>query len=385
VGLDADTLAYVPHPMLTFASQPAPRSIAEAVARNRATFRELMDIWVRDAPESAEALTGLAHAYELLAQVDEARYGSESALATIRAARARVRTPDEDFEPAIDHVRLLIKAGRFSEGRALADSLLAAWPTPDPYRAHELAGIAALLGRPLAAARLAERAATQFRASPSPLAEVPLAALETRERLRVYAAIGAPADSIPVLAARVEDVLRRLGGAVATDFVSQELLDLPLWLAFPTNGMSRMHRATAPRAPLLETQWRFATGDTAAARARLAARASAAPGGRLGDVALSVAFQEAWLLVQLGDTTAAVDYLEAVIAPDVLPTLRFSLVTSPMEAAALARASALRAELAASAGDRATAAAYAQRVVDLWLLAEPALAPMVVRMRALAG
>jgi hypothetical protein len=57
----------------------------------------------------------------------------------------------------------------------------------------------------------------------------------------------------------------------------------------------------------------------------------------------------------------------------------------PTEAAGLVRAMALRAELAARAGDRSTARQWAEPVTILWLDADPELRPVVDRMRALAA
>jgi hypothetical protein len=49
------------------------------------------------------------------------------------------------------------------------------------------------------------------------------------------------------------------------------------------------------------------------------------------------------------------------------------------------RAMALRADLAAAAGDRVTATRWADGVATLWQSAEPALRPVAERMRRLAG
>jgi hypothetical protein len=46
---------------------------------------------------------------------------------------------------------------------------------------------------------------------------------------------------------------------------------------------------------------------------------------------------------------------------------------------------ALRAELAAAAGDRALAARWARAVITLWSDADPPLAPTLARMRQLGG
>jgi hypothetical protein len=68
-----------------------------------------------------------------------------------------------------------------------------------------------------------------------------------------------------------------------------------------------------------------------------------------------------------------------------LPTLGADLLDQLPEVATLVRGMALRAELAARAGDPATAARWAHDVVTLWSNGDQELQPTVTRMRAVAG
>jgi hypothetical protein len=94
-------------------------------------------------------------------------------------------------------------------------------------------------------------------------------------------------------------------------------------------------------------------------------------------------YHEALLLLQLGDTAAATRLLDQSL--EALPTLGTYLLEYVPQAGALVRAMALRAELAGRAGEGPTAARWARAVVTLWADADPALQPVLQRMRPLLG
>jgi hypothetical protein len=123
-------------------------------------------------------------------------------------------------------------------------------------------------------------------------------------------------------------------------------------------------------------------GDTAALRRTLGdvdgARRALPP----GTVPIDATFHEAWLLLAAGDTAAAVRRLDGSLGA--LSALGPWVTVHVSEAAALVRAMALRADLAALAGDAATARQWATPVTTLWADADPELQPLVARMRALA-
>jgi hypothetical protein len=106
-------------------------------------------------------------------------------------------------------------------------------------------------------------------------------------------------------------------------------------------------------------------------------------GNRPGDVSPDYTFLESWLMVSIGDTAEAVAHLDQSL--DALPTLGVYFLNYPAQSAGLVRAMALRAEIAAASGDRATAQRWSGAVATLWSRADPNLAPSVQRMRALAA
>ena len=123
-----------------------------------------------------------------------------------------------------------------------------------------------------------------------------------------------------------------------------------------------------------------AGGDTAAAAVALASSsdlASAMPGG---SIPFSLVWMESHVRLAVGDTTGAVTQLDRV-----LTSLRTQdvLLTTMTQAGALLRSMALRAELAAAAGDTATARRWAGMVATLWADGEEPARSVAARMNAI--
>ena len=106
-------------------------------------------------------------------------------------------------------------------------------------------------------------------------------------------------------------------------------------------------------------------------------------GYRPGDVSLDYTAQEAALRAAIGDTSSAIRQLDLVL--NALPTLGTFAVREEAQAAALGRALALRAELAARAGDNPTAVQRARQALTLWQDADPPVATRLGRLREIAG
>ena len=132
---------------------------------------------------------------------------------------------------------------------------------------------------------------------------------------------------------------------------------------------------------VLEMQYNLAQGDTLAVRRELERQASLRTRARAGDVAINGTYGEARILLRLHDTTAAIAALDNSL--HVLPTLGTSLLEQPEQIGCAIRAMALRAELAALAGDRKTASQWARAVATLWSNADAPLRATTARMREL--
>ncbi|HEU4565025.1 MAG TPA: hypothetical protein VFS05_10270, partial [Gemmatimonadaceae bacterium] len=201
--------------------------------------------------------------------------------------------------------------------------------------------------------------------------------------LLAFAALGGPRDSIEALEREIARVAASRVEPAAVDRVRDALLYLPATLAFPEMGARPVHAARGRDFALVGAQRALAAGDTAAVRAFARRVEESTRRQRPGLVAIDASYQIAWLLRAIGDTAGAARRLTLTL--DALPTLTTAMLDIVPQAGAVGRAMALRAELAAAAGDRAVAARWGRATAELWSNADPELQPIVRRMRALAA
>ncbi|HTH65916.1 MAG TPA: serine/threonine-protein kinase [Gemmatimonadales bacterium] len=388
-SLDHDTLAFVPYPLRQWArGGPEVRPVTQraAVNRNQAALLNITAAWVGAFPEDADALEAHGAVLETMGLIRSAGSEERSAVTIIRRARRTARTPEQALRLAVIETRLHLKLEEFAQAKSLADSQLVSFSDPAPPEfAGPLARLAVLTGRVNRGADLLPRSQAEdsLRTSEGVLIYVPPPILEGSLALLVYAAAGGPRDSIAALQARIERNVEHLVEANQRAMVRQAALDLPTALAFPERGAGPVHRKNAGGLRLLELQWSLARGDTATVRAGLVDVLQQAQQGLPGDIPIDFAYQLAALALALGDSSAAIRLVGGPL--DALPTLGTSLLDFVAQSGGLVRAMALRADLAARAGDRATARRWAAAVVTLWSDADAALQPVVDRMRALAG
>jgi len=107
-------------------------------------------------------------------------------------------------------------------------------------------------------------------------------------------------------------------------------------------------------------QYNLAHGDTIAVRRELQRQAALRTRARSGDVAINGTYAEARAWLQLHDTAAAIATLDHSL--HALPTLGSYLLEQPEQVGCAIRAMALRADLAARAGDHATASLWGRAV-----------------------
>ncbi len=357
-ALEGDTLAF----------HPVPAAHAEVTAA-----------WVGAFPRDARAHRALAYALEVNGNITPAVEATRSALTEIRTAQQLEHRPQDRVRDAVTAVRLLVKAGDFEGARRLGDSLLRA----APRGVAGPAGVAVLLGRPALAARLVapEDPETEYPASAdNQSVTIPMAALQVGLELLAYASTGAPAESVAALETRVE---RSTAGLPATSrpVVRSALLDVPAELVFDAMGSRPAHRSTPP-GPSWEmaVQWALAQRDTPSARTTVTA-ALRQRGGLLSreDTPPDGVYLDARVLLAVGDTGAAEQTLDAPL--NNLARLHSYLLRYLPLAGGLVRMMALRADVAAARGDDRTARRWATAVVTLWSGAEPALQPVVARMK----
>jgi hypothetical protein len=275
--------------------------------------------------------------------------------------------------------RIRVKQGQFVLAGAIADSVLRGLDLDHP-EAHRFAPAAALMGRiQLAADLLAGGAPVWIPIAPDTReVELPVPVREDALRLLAFASFGVPADSVQALARRIESSVPAYVVRPDQRAALAALLDRPTVLAFPLlphSGGSTNY--------LLELQQQVRQGRRDAVRSQLEAIAAFRQGQRPGDVALEITLAEAALRLAVGDSAGAAAQLDQAL--EALPTFGVGLLREVPPAAALGRAMALRAELAAVAGDRALSGRWARHVVTLWSNADPPLEPILGRMRQLGG
>ena len=136
------------------------------------------------------------------------------------------------------------------------------------------------------------------------------------------------------------------------------------------------------RNSLLAMQWSLSLGDHDAVQSTYLElqqmRADLSP----GQVAFQNVFHEALLIMAIGDTLSASDYLGRTLGA--MRALRTSVVMEAPQAASLVRAMALWAQLAAASGDEEIAKDWATNVIQLWRDGEQDMRPVVDRMRQIA-
>jgi tetratricopeptide (TPR) repeat protein len=387
-SMSRDTLEFVPHPLAEVVdAKPGaiPASVSTAVSRNRELMREIATTWVRAFPTRPDAHETLALVLETLGELTAGRSKDLSALSEVRRARATVAEPAQALRLANIQTRLLVKSEQMAQARALADSALQANRAPSADDARQLRGLAALTGHVHLAARLQQRAAPDYVFLTPDWEEitVPLQLTEAALGLFAYASFGAPVDSIQTLEQRVERLIPSYVVPARRTAARQAMLDIPAVLAFPERGVRPMHRGKAGGNYRLVMQWKLARGDTAGVREEFRKIREVQRNLRPGDISFDATYHEARLRLELGDSAEATQLL--ALSLQALPTLGADLLDQLPEVATLVRGMALRAELAARAGDPATAARWAHDVVTLWSNGDQELQPTVTRMRAVAG
>jgi len=387
-ALDGDTLVLVPYPLNDSRAAIGPPSAAaraRAIEHNHDVLRRLYRAWAADAPPTVDAHATLARLLESLEELGGADPSPVSALGQIRRARSLSVDPAERLVLARTELRLLVKTGEWGRVAALADSLFAANPDPESDTTGALAGAAALTGRIRTLAtilRTRRTAASYALTAPNGMPiEVPPALEQDANEMFAWALSGACVDSLRGYRARIE---RQLASYIPDPdrraAARGALLRGPLSLAVPCVGASALAGVDPGGNRMVMLEQALAARDVPTFRAVYGALAAARALHRPGDTAMDYTYMESWMLSALGDTAAAVAHLDQSL--DALPTLGVYLLDYPSQSAGLARAMGLRAELAAAAGDRATAARWGSAVATLWGNADTELQPYVRRLRA---
>ncbi len=384
-ALLGDTLVFVPYPFskLTSGAVETPPTMAAAIERDRQQLLRIARRWAGAYPTSASVYETLGLALEGTGRLVGGADPDQSALAALAHARTLARDSGDARRIAITQTRLLVIAERYDEARHVADSLLLAAADPSAGGADSLKGLAALTGRLHLTIELLRRSAPllQITQSDGRVIRPPVPVSEAERELMGYVSLGAPVDSMRALTRRVKEAVRTYVPARDAARVRDEVLSWPLTFAFPADAPLSVTRADVPGDWMLPMQRAALRYDSAAVRAQLAALQAERRLAQPGEVSIYWVYLDAGLYLASGDSAGAVHSLDGSL--NAMPALGPYLLEYVQESGFLVRAMALRATLAAAAGDTATARHWAGAVVTLWEHADPELEPTVAAMRAL--
>jgi hypothetical protein len=356
---------------------------------NALRLRRVFEAWTQAAPRSAQAFRYYSEVLESLGNISESATDGSTGLAAIRRARALEPDSLRKLGPILIEVRQLVKNGDFTGARTLADSTLASWQSPPVEYVDFLVPLAALTGRRALLARFLRQLSASPKYAPvrtdgAPIA-LPPALVRERSEALASAALGVCDQQMQGF----EDRMIRLIEANFPDSatraaVAPALLVRPLSLAVPCTGAARLAPfAMASGDRLVRMQAALARKDITGLRAQFDTIAVQRRFSRSGDVAIDYTYAEAWLLVSIGDTTAALRRVE--LALDALPTIGPGLIRDFAQTAGLVRAMTLCAQLAAAQRDVRSARRWADAVRILWSNADVPLRPTLEEMARLAS
>jgi tetratricopeptide (TPR) repeat protein len=379
-GLIGDSLLFIPYSLAEFQNLPTRITNAKqlaALTRDASILREFAARWTRLEPRNPRAHEALANALETSGELFADQPGKPSAISSLRTAR-QYSPPGPQVRIAAREVWVNLKGSRFAEARALADSILDAklgTEKPDP---RALLGLAALTGR---LAKASDFAGASRDWMPAATAELPYAINGAAGRFFVYAALGVCGEELSESERALDSKLDSFISDEEKNRVRAEIKARPLSMMSPcTNGQSALRIVNPNRISRL--QQAYASND----RRRLAAMLDSAIGEmklrRPGDLSLDYTYHLAWLRAASGDTLGAIKQLDQAL--DALPSVSTISLRDGATAASAVRAMVLCADLASRTGDARTAGKWSRAVVALWTGADPALQPVVRRMRALA-
>lgn len=364
-----DTLAFVPVPLArirAFDPRAVPVGLAAAVAHERDIFHGIANRWSAALPRDAGAKQAVAVSLEMV--------GDPAAVDTLRVARALATIPSERLRLAAAEAMARFKfalpdrIAELKRARALADSLLSAFGESSPEQARALLPLAAMLGRCERGMNLARGSAV-----PDPmLARTASDVVGDASAYEFGVALGCDSTRMP----NPSDIALRLpSGAQRPD------IQFGLFVRAARMNQDPVLIASMAAVPdyILDAVRDIRRGHASAVRARLESFRKVREATGFDEVYPDALFGESRLWLSLGDTTAAIGWMDAY-----LPRIRFLtpfVLYDHVAMAGVLRLMTLRADLANARGDAAAARKWSTAVLTMWLGAD---ADLQVALRRLA-
>ena len=368
-ALDGDSLAYVPYPLPAVASGAAESgntTLSEAQARNRETLRRVASQWVADLPTAPDAHRAYAVALAADGILLPALPGAPSAVEEIRRARDLAREPHSRLLTGAQEVRLLVRARRLGEARALADSLMEVAQPRATDEIETLAALATLRGDARRAIRFLAMSTdgSQVRLIDGRPWPMPVTVVMPWKALEVYSAIGRSSDSIVSARHKLEAIVRRDVAPDIVPIVRASLMMRQLTLAAPVVGAGVLDDLDPGRNIVAGLIRSVAASDTAALRRGLRAVDTLRRARDAASLSIDGAYVFSWLRLVAGDTAAAERQMDTVL--EQLRALSDGPPTDLTGAAVVVRLMRLRADVASRRGDLALAARWRAAADTLW-------------------
>jgi tRNA A-37 threonylcarbamoyl transferase component Bud32/tetratricopeptide (TPR) repeat protein len=368
-SLAGDTLAFVPYSLPDVASGVAESrntTLSEAQSRNRETLRRVAEAWVEDLPDDADAHRAYATALAATGVLDAARPGAPDAVREIRLARQLARDDRARLLTGAQEVRLLVRARRTAEARALADSLIAGGRPRETDEIRALAALATLTGNaPRAVAFMTMTAATgRVRLADGRDFTLPPTLVPPWLALEVYGALGQPADSVRALRDRLSALVRRDVAPTMAGVVRASLLTRPLTLAAPSAGAQLLADVDPGGNLIARLVHDVAVHDTAALRAGLRSVDTLRRWRDAASLSIDGAYLFSWLRLVAGDTAGAERQMDTML--EQLRALTDGSPTDMVAAALVVRLMRQRAAVAERRAQPAVATRWRAAADTLW-------------------
>jgi tRNA A-37 threonylcarbamoyl transferase component Bud32 len=368
-GIEAETLSFVPFTLSDVASGVAEARTTtspDAQARNRETLQRVSAAWVADLPDDPAAHLAYATTLAAAGVLTAPRPGSPDAVSEIRLARDLARDARSRLLTGAQEVRLLVRARRLGDARALADTLM---DEASPHTTDEIETLAAL-----STLRGNARRAVAFLGMSSEGGHVrltdgrawtmPATVAAPWKALEVYSAVGRSPDSIRAWRARLEAVIHRDVAPDVEPIVRASLMIRQLTLAAPATGARILDGVDPGRNILAGLIRDVARDDTAALRRGLRAVDTLRRARESATLSIDGTYLFSWLRLVAGDTAGAERQMDSVL--EQLRALTDGAPTDLTGSALVVRLMRQRADVAERRGDTEIARRWRAAADTLW-------------------
>ena len=368
-ALDADTLAYVPYPLAEVASGIAESrntTLTEAHRRNRERLRRVAADWVADLPNDPAAHRAYAIALAAEGILTAPRAGAPDAVGEIRRARTLARDATARLSSGALEVRLLVRAGRMGEARALADTLIRLAAPQNTEESEILAALSTLRGdaRGAVAHLSMSGEVGHVLLTDGRQWTVPATVMVPWKTLEAFAAVGRSPDSILAARDRLDEVIRRDVAPDMVPVVRTSLMIRALTLAAPTLGAEAL-AGVDPGRNLIAGLIRLALArDTTGLRRGLRTVDDLRRARDAASLSIDGAYLLSWLRLVAADTAGAERQMDTML--EQLGALTNGPPTDLMESALVGRLMRQRASVARRRGQEAVAIRWHAAADTLW-------------------